>query len=687
MLVLTRRKRLKGNIMMLPKIAPILLLSCLSAPAFTDLGNHVFMSNGSFPDTQAAVTLASDGYTIRIPAGSFTWSSGLIIAGKGITIQGEGAGSLVGDSTTSLSVGTGTKVFTTQAGLDLQAGQTMRAIYTPNGGIYMEGKVVSYSGTRLELNITSKAGTGTFAFWVLSTVASTSIINGSGNAALFDITEAPGRSVELKGVCCLPGSSSGNFVNLHGITGGKPTLIHHCRFSAGGLMLRCIQVEPNRGIIFNSSFDAGFSSGGGGGNGNNNEGIGFKWEELTPSWSTPPTMGANDATGLNNFYVEDCYFAGMYLQCMDFDDNSRTVIRHCTFNNSGLVSHGQETSAYGLRHFELYNNKFIFNDVGVDTYNVNEWLYLRGGTGCIFSNEMPAITSQQWSTKPSLNLTVQALRRSTGIGCITNYPAPRQVGQGFDGTNAVTDPLYIWNNTGSGNYNTPAISDFQPDQCGNGQLATNYIQANRDYFIAPRPGYAPYVYPHPLRSFGIKSSNLAPLAVASAAVTSGPAPLKVAFSSAGSYDPEGVALTYSWTFGDGNTSVAANPTYVYRGPGTNSARLTVSDGINTAISSNVNIFVTAPVNKSPVAVVNAWPSAGVAPLTVKFSSAGSFDPEGVPLTFNWTFGDGSVSAAADPTHTYQFPGVYSAQLTVADGAIKISSNVLTITVAAENSAH
>ena len=41
--------------------------------------------------------------------------------------------------------------------------------------------------------------------------------------------------------------------------------------------------------------------------------------------------------------------------------------------------------------------------------------------------------------------------------------------------------------------------------------------------------------------------------------------------------------------------------------------------------------------------------------TVNFSSAGSFDPEGQPLTYSWTFGDGTTSTAANPSHTYTRP--------------------------------
>jgi glucose/arabinose dehydrogenase len=54
-----------------------------------------------------------------------------------------------------------------------------------------------------------------------------------------------------------------------------------------------------------------------------------------------------------------------------------------------------------------------------------------------------------------------------------------------------------------------------------------------------------------------------PVAVASPAQSFGPSPLSVQFSSAGSYDPENLALTYLWDFGDGTTSTAANPSHVY----------------------------------------------------------------------------------------------------------------------------
>ena len=54
-------------------------------------------------------------------------------------------------------------------------------------------------------------------------------------------------------------------------------------------------------------------------------------------------------------------------------------------------------------------------------------------------------------------------------------------------------------------------------------------------------------------------------------------------------------------------------------------------------------------NRPPTAAASAAPVSGAAPLAVSFSSVGSADPDGDPLTYLWDFGDGSAtSSQANP---------------------------------------
>ncbi|MEV0897225.1 carbohydrate-binding protein [Actinoplanes sp. NPDC049802] len=85
-------------------------------------------------------------------------------------------------------------------------------------------------------------------------------------------------------------------------------------------------------------------------------------------------------------------------------------------------------------------------------------------------------------------------------------------------------------------------------------------------------------------------------------------------------------------------------------------------------------------NRAPAAAASADRTSGQAPLTVAFSSAGSSDPEGGPLTFAWNFGDGTSSTAANPTKTYTTNGDYTATLTVRDGAGATGTASVRITV-------
>ncbi len=72
--------------------------------------------------------------------------------------------------------------------------------------------------------------------------------------------------------------------------------------------------------------------------------------------------------------------------------------------------------------------------------------------------------------------------------------------------------------------------------------------------------------------------NEAPRAVFSATPDNGDAPLEVVFDASNSSDPEGDALSYAWTFGDGETGEGVQATHVYGAAGNYQVTLTVSDG-------------------------------------------------------------------------------------------------------------
>lgn len=77
-----------------------------------------------------------------------------------------------GTSTTSLSFGTGSKSFTTQAGLAYTVGSILRLIDVSNPAQFMEGPIDSYSGTSMQFTPKLYVGTGSKANWLLTVGAS-----------------------------------------------------------------------------------------------------------------------------------------------------------------------------------------------------------------------------------------------------------------------------------------------------------------------------------------------------------------------------------------------------------------------------------------------------------------------------------------------------------------------------------
>ena len=92
---------------------------------------------------------------------------------------------------------------------------------------------------------------------------------------------------------------------------------------------------------------------------------------------------------------------------------------------------------------------------------------------------------------------------------------------------------------------------------------------------------------------------------------------------------------------------------------------------NSRVTYAVRLF--AELNNDPVANAGG-PYEAKAGQEITFSSAGSQDPDGDPITFEWNFGDGSpLSTLPAPSHTYARAGRYEATLTVRDnrGAQKV----------------
>ncbi|MGC7095782.1 PQQ-dependent sugar dehydrogenase [Amycolatopsis lurida] len=178
-----------------------------------------------------------------------------------------------------------------------------------------------------------------------------------------------------------------------------------------------------------------------------------------------------------------------------------------------------------------------------------------------------------------------------------------------------------------------------------------------------------------LRRVTYSSGNQAPVAVATATPSSGPAPLAVQFSGAGSSDPEGGALTYAWDLdadGQYDDSTAVNPTRTYTATGVFNIGLRVTDPAGASATTVVAVTVGNPPGLDPVPVIDT-PTAALnwhVGQTVPFSgrAADAQDGELPPSALSWRLAIRHCAANGTcHTHNVQdFPGVASGSFVAPD---------------------
>ena len=114
-----------------------------------------------------------------------------------------------------------------------------------------------------------------------------------------------------------------------------------------------------------------------------------------------------------------------------------------------------------------------------------------------------------------------------------------------------------------------------------------------------------------------------------------------------------------WTFGDGTTSTATNPSHTYTNNGVFSVILKCWGPTGCTRSMIYHDIITVT---SSEAIFNASPRVGCPPLTTTFNSLSPVQG----LTYFWNFGDGTTSTQANPTHIYNTAGNFDVSLVIVD---------------------
>ena len=299
-----------------------------------------------------------------------------------------------------------------------------------------------------------------------------------------------------------------NHLTIGGTVSNKPYIIdHNYIFSNGGDGAnRMIICQVNGGLFHHNAFVA------------NPANSADMWNiQTSETWvDGDETIGNADTTGYRNIYIEDCTFSGMLETGPDGDQRARIVIRYNTYTDSSIVFHSgyETTSGYsdtttggGTRHFEVYSNNFkrVSN-----SYAVNKWIWVRGGTGVIANNKFDRSSSPDGSSYPNKPLIRLSLNCNGG-----SYPMEHQVGQ-IDKTPDATPalPLLIFGSLPGDSSDGPADANYltisesasgtPPLTCSN---PTFYIQENRDFYQSNQWSWVAYTYPHPLQGGSVETST------------------------------------------------------------------------------------------------------------------------------------------------------------------------------------
>ncbi|MBP6749380.1 MAG: hypothetical protein KA144_07055 [Xanthomonadaceae bacterium] len=235
--------------------------------------------------------------------------------------------------------------------------------------------------------------------------------------------------------------------------------------------------------------------------------------------SQPLEMGSPKAV-----YIEDnTYVSTAPGGCAAYDTSSgggRAVFRYNTVTGCLYYSHWTRTVEIGGVLHEIYRNTFNGN-AAFDMYPIR----LEAGTGAIFDNtnlmsdNYALLDERRGFVEDSAPLGAcdgsKAWDGNAGDPAAPGWPCLGQIGRApgrsiaqiVAGSKQLSAPLYVWNNgrqstcrTGGACDNSMGVSVYGGSEAY--VKATPHPNGEVDYVVSalPKPGYRPFVYPHPLSS-------------------------------------------------------------------------------------------------------------------------------------------------------------------------------------------
>ncbi len=160
-------------------------------------------------------------------------------------------------------------------------------------------------------------------------------------------------------------------------------------------------------------------------------------------------------------------------------------------------------------------------------------------------------------------------------------------------------------------------------------------------------------------------------------------------------DPDGDDIRYRFDWGDGNMSnwtafVPSNTSVLsfhsWASISTFAVHVLAQDenGLNSSWSLPLNVTVSAIDFEGEPPVADIAVSSNLsANQTIVFDGSGSFDEDGVIISYLWDFGDGKTGNGSSPSHIYENPGEYHVILTVTDNKGNTCNKTMLVNVASD----